>query len=154
MYKILLVEDEPLIRRTLKKIITNANNKYEICGEAENGEEGIKKASELEPDIIITDICMNHMTGLEMIEKLKSIIPSCIIIILTGYRDFEYAKQAIELGAFRFLLKPTKKDELLEALSRAAKCIDDEQKRLHENEELSNVLKEDIPYIRQKILFD
>ena len=151
MLKVVLVDDEPLIRKMLTKIISEDTVGFEVCGEAESGEAGITLIEKLRPDIVITDICMSNMSGLEMIDKVSNLIPWGKIIVLTGYRDFEYAKQAVSLGVFRFLVKPTKKDELLEALSEAAKQINKEAEE-PVNISFVNILDKNL-IIRQRRLF-
>ncbi|MEG2583989.1 MAG: response regulator, partial [Oscillospiraceae bacterium] len=154
MYKILLVDDEPLIRRSMMKTINDADGEYFVCDQAGDGLDGIAKITEHKPDIIITDICMNRMTGLEMIEKIKNVVPNAKIIILTGYRDFEYAQKAIQLGAFGFILKPIKNAEIVELLSKAAESIDKERWQMQKNRTIEELSSNNISYIQEKILGD
>ena len=87
-----------------------------VAGTAFNGAEGMGLIRRERPDMLISDICMPEMDGLSMIAALKSEFPDMEITILTGYRDFDYAREAIRLGVCRFLLKPSKMDELNEAI--------------------------------------
>ena len=87
-----------------------------MAGTAYNGVEGMELIRREKPDMLISDICMPKMDGLAMIAALKSEFPDMEITILTGYRDFDYAQQSIRLGVCRFLLKPSKMDELNEAI--------------------------------------
>jgi len=123
MIKVVIIDDEEIIREGLRKIIDWNSMNCEIIGEAEDGEDGIELINSLQPDIIITDIRMSSKSGLEMISEIKSIKEDCRIIILTGFRDFEYAQEAIKLGAFRYLLKPSKVDEITQAVKDAIKEI-------------------------------
>ena len=116
MYKVMIIDDEIFIREGLKKIIPWEQLGCEIIEQAEDGEEGVEKIIRLQPDIIISDIRMPKKSGLEMIDEIKSINQNIQIIILTGYREFEYAQEAIRLGVLRFLLKPSKLNEIKEAL--------------------------------------
>lgn len=116
MYTVVIIDDEPLIVEGLSK--TMAWEKWNCCvaGTASDGQAGMELIREKRPDIVITDINMPKLDGLKMIAGLKSEFPDMQIIILTGYREFEYARQAIALGVSRFLLKPSKMNELEEAL--------------------------------------
>lgn len=124
MHSVLIIDDEFMIREGLRLTIDWESMNCGIIGEAEDGEEGLRLIQELKPDIIITDIRMPGLSGLEMIEKARNAKFNCKVIILTGYRDFEYAQKAIRLGAFRFLLKPSKEEELLDALRDAILELD------------------------------
>lgn len=119
MFKVLIIDDEVFIREGLQKAIDWKLINCEVVGEAEDGDEGYNLYQTLKPDIILTDIRMPGMDGLTMISKINTLDSICKIIILTGFRDFEYAQEALRLGAFRLLLKPTKSDEILFAASEA-----------------------------------
>lgn len=125
MYKVLLIDDEVFIREGMKQIIPWQALNCELVDEAQNGEEGVEKILLLQPDIIISDIQMPKKNGLEMIDEIRSINQNAQIIILTGYREFEYAQQAIRLGVLRFLLKPSKLDEIKEAITAAVEKLDE-----------------------------
>lgn len=124
MYKVLIIDDEVFIREGMKQIIPWQELGCEVIGEAQNGEEGMEKIIQLIPDIIVSDIRMPKKNGLEMIDEIKSINKNMQIIILTGFREFEYAQQAIRLGVLRFLLKPSKIDEIKEAITAAVINLD------------------------------
>lgn len=119
MYKVAIIDDEPLIVEGLSKTLMWEKWNCQVAGYAYDGREGMELIREEQPDIIITDINMPEMDGLMMIAGLKSEFPDMQIIILTGYREFEYARKAIELGVSRFLLKPSKMNELEEAIEAA-----------------------------------
>ena len=114
--KVAIVDDEPMIVEGLSKGMEWNKWNCTVCGTAGDGTEGLRLIREQNPDILITDISMPNLNGLKMIAALKSEFPDMQITILTGFRDFEYARQAIELGVTRFLLKPSKFNELEEAV--------------------------------------
>lgn len=116
MYKVIIIDDEPVIVRGLSQTIPWEKHNCQVAGTAFNGKEGLELIRSQKPDILISDICMPGMDGLTMISSLKSQFPMLQICILTGYRDFDYARRAICLGVTRFLLKPSKMNELLDAL--------------------------------------
>lgn len=132
MYKVVIIDDEPIIVEGLGKSVDWNRFDCVVAGMALNGEEGMKLIKETKPDIVFTDIRMPCMDGLTMIAAIRSEFPGTQIAILTGYRDFDYAQRAISLGVTRFLLKPSKMDEIMEALSvMTAKLDDRSSKRLH-----------------------
>ena len=132
MYKVVVVEDEKLVRQGI--VIGPNWSKVDciVVGEASNGEEGVEAIRKYRPDIVVTDICMPDMTGIEMLEKLreKGICP--IAVILTAYDEFSYAQQAIKLGVADYLLKPFGEGELekvIEGILKKNKSQETQEKR-------------------------
>lgn len=117
MYKVVIVDDEPVIVEGLTRGIRWEKWNCEVAATASNGQDGLNMIREKKPDILFSDICMPGLDGLTMIAALKSEFPNLQISILTGYRDFDYAQTAIRLGVSRFILKPSKMDELEEAVT-------------------------------------
>lgn len=118
MYKVMIVDDEPIIVEGLSRSIAWEKWNCEVVATAHDGLEGKKVIEEKKPDIIFMDICMPEMDGLAMIAAINSQFPDLEVCVLTGYRDFEYAKEAIRLGVTRFLLKPSNMAELEEAIGK------------------------------------
>ena len=116
MYKVAIIDDEPIIVRGLCQSVAWEKYGCEVVGTAGNGLEGRALIQEKQPDMIFLDICMPEMDGLTMVAALKSQYGDMQITILTGFRDFEYAKTALNLGVVRFLLKPSNMDEIEEAI--------------------------------------
>ena len=127
MYRVLIVEDEDIIRKGIAYTFDWVSMGCTIVGEAANGQEGIDKISELKPDIVLADIMMPIIDGIEMIKKAKEIV-DFKAIILTSYADFEYAKQAINLGVSGYLMKPVDEDELKEAITKVIKELEKDSK--------------------------
>lgn len=127
MTKVFLVEDEIVIRNGIKNSIDWEKKGYEFSGEASDGELAYPMILKAKPDILITDIKMPFMDGLELSKMVKEALPEIKILILSGYNEFEYAKEAIHIGVADYLLKPISSAKLLEALGGIAKQI--EQKR-------------------------
>lgn len=117
MYKVVIIDDEPIIVTGLKKLVPWASYGCEVAGTASDGREGLALIRRLRPDIVFSDIYMPRMDGLMMAAALKSEFEDTELTILTGYRDFELAQQAIRLGVTRFILKPSNMEELEEALN-------------------------------------
>jgi len=119
MYKVIIIDDEPIIVEGISRIIPWKEKQCEIVAAAYDGVEGAQVIRKYHPHIIITDIAMPGLDGLGMIAGLKSEFPDMQIIILTGFRDFNYAQKAIRLGVLRFLLKPSNLEEIEEAIAAA-----------------------------------
>lgn len=117
MYKVVLVDDEALIVEGLRKVVDWAGHGCRVAASACDAVSGAAAIREHRPDILFTDIKMPGEDGLTMLAGLKGEFPRMQIAVLTGYRDFEYAQRAIRLGVARFLLKPSKMDEIEEALT-------------------------------------
>ncbi len=154
MFKVLIIDDEPIIRKGLRNIINWKNFGCEVCGEAADGLEGIDLIRKLLPDIIITDIKMPETDGLTMLREIKDSVPDSKIIILTGHRDFDYVHEALKIGAFDFLLKPSKIEELMSVITRAVKELKFKKERSEEIEKLSMLFKQNISVLREKFLYD
>lgn len=124
--KVFLVEDEYIVREGIKNNIDWEKNGYDFCGEASDGELAFPMISEKRPDIVITDIRMPFMDGIELSRMIKEEYPEIKIIILSGHGEFEYAKAAIQIGVEEYLLKPINGDELLQVVNRVAQKIKEE----------------------------
>lgn len=124
--KVFLVEDEYIVREGIKNNIDWEKNGYVFCGEASDGELAFPMISEKRPDIVITDIRMPFMDGIELSRMIKEEYPEIKIIILSGHEEFEYAKAAIQIGVEEYLLKPINGDELLQVVNRVAQKIKEE----------------------------
>lgn len=129
MVKVLIIDDEEIIREGLKKTVDWESMGCAIAGEAEDGETGLKSVAALKPELIFTDIRMPGLDGLQMLAKLKEMKLHCKAIILTGFRDFEYAQEAVKQGAFRFLLKPVRTEDLTLAITEAVREIKAERSK-------------------------
>lgn len=116
MLKVFLVEDEFVVREGIKNNVDWISHGYEFCGEASDGELAFPMIQKLKPDIVITDIRMPFMDGLKLSRLIKKELPFTEIIILTGYEEFEYAKEGIKIGIAEYLTKPISAEELLRAV--------------------------------------
>lgn len=124
MYKVVLVDDEHLILEGLRRVVPWEKMGCCVTGTASDGMSGMQIIRETAPDIVFTDIRMPNMDGLTMLAALKSEYPHMQVTVLTAYRDFAYAQQAIRLGVCRYLCKPSKMDELTEAVQAMTALLD------------------------------
>lgn len=120
MTKIVLVDDESIVINSLKKYISTQLSGYEIIGAFSNGADALAFLEDNPADIIISDILMPQMDGLELAQKISQLMPQCVMIILSGFSDFQYAQQAIRYNVFNYLVKPLDYRELDNVLSHAA----------------------------------
>ncbi len=155
MYKVLIVDDEPVIAEGLKKIVDWEKYNCVVVGTASSGKEGLTMVEKCQPDILFTDIRMPGMDGLTMLAALRSEYKNLQVIILTGYRDFDYAREALNLGVFRYLVKPSKMkelDEAMESLSERLSALStDEPDTLEDDNTSANnfIVKQAISYMEQ-----
>jgi len=127
MKKVVIIDDEEVIREGLKTFVDWKKLNCEVVALAESGTEGLYIVEKYKPDIIITDIRMFGMNGLEMIKEIKKKNKKSKIIIVTAYRNIEYAQEAIKLGVFRLLFKPTKTDEIEKVVQEAVEEMEYEK---------------------------
>ncbi|MCD9021294.1 response regulator [Cohnella silvisoli] len=154
MLKVLIVDDEYYFRQSLKASIAWEELGFRVCGEANNGMDALNKAEQLQPDILLVDINMPHMDGLQMISEIKRFQMDSKIIILTGYSEFQYAKQAVELGVYNYLLKPVNEVELTDILLELKQLIVNERAVRVEMEMIKQKYKEQLPMFRDKLMND
>ncbi|NQX44034.1 response regulator transcription factor [Paenibacillus tritici] len=128
MYKVLIVDDEIFVRKGLIKILNECSLQFEICGEAENGEQALTLIEQLNPELVIADIRMPVLDGLGLIQKVKTELKQQpIFIILSGYADFSYAQQAFRYNVSDYILKPVDEQELTAALNKITRTLNQKQ---------------------------
>ncbi|SDC11914.1 two-component system, response regulator YesN [Candidatus Frackibacter sp. WG12] len=159
MYKALVVDDEQLERRVMKKIITDEVQEVRLVGEAENGNEALIVAEAERPDIILMDIKMPKVDGLEATKEIAKLYPSIKIIIITAYNEFDYAQRALKYGAVDYLLKPVKPEKIIEVLDELITKIEEERlynqlvKQGHDNLEESAQFHQKV-FAKEKKLYE
>lgn len=129
MLKVFLVEDEIVMREGIKKNINWEREGFNFVGEASDGELAYPLIQKTRPDILITDIKMPFMDGLELSRLVKQELPDIKILILSGYDEFDYAKEAISIGVTDYLVKPISGAKLLEAVKRVAEVVEEEKRQ-------------------------
>src|SRR6476660_9804253 len=126
-YKVFLVEDEIASSEGIRDAVDWRATGYQFCGDAPDGEIALPLIRERRPEIVITDVKMPFMDGLQLCRILKETLPGTKIIILSGHDEFKYAQEAIQIGVTEYLLKPIVPQELLAALRKVARQIDEER---------------------------
>lgn len=127
MYRVLIVEDEQLIREGFKRTIEWDQYGLEIVGEAKDGEEGLILAGMHRPHLIFADVRMPGMDGLQFAERAMRLLPDTKIVIVSGYKDYDYFRHSLQLGLFDYLLKPVDEDELIRVVENAVRKIEQSQ---------------------------
>lgn len=152
MYRIVIADDEEYVRELLTKNINQTDNEFEVVGKAENGAQAIELVQELKPDILITDICMPLVSGLELIERIKELDQSVKTVIISGYDDFSYAKQALTLGVTDYLLKPFLPEEMYEVLEKIKNELERQQTLMHNIQEMQTQLENHVAVMQEHFL--
>ncbi|MBR3772311.1 MAG: response regulator, partial [Clostridium sp.] len=149
MYKILIVDDEKMIREGIKKVIDwEALDIHEVLL-ASSGREAFEIIQQENPDILLTDISMAHMTGLELIEKTLNLLPTLKVLVLTGFDSFEYARKALRLKVQDFLLKPVDEDILTEAIRKQVILLQEENRQKEAEKEQRRITG-----LKEQVLFE
>ncbi|WP_130838389.1 response regulator transcription factor [Lachnoclostridium sp. Marseille-P6806] len=117
-YSVIIAEDEPLLLENLAKKIDASDTDFHVVGKAQTGVQALALIEQNAPDLLVTDIRMPVMSGLELIEKIRDTHPDLDCIVVSGYSDFEYARTALHYQVLEYLLKPIDQDALLAALHR------------------------------------
>lgn len=141
---VFVTEDEPIILGNIVKKVERAGDSIRVCGQATTGEDTLRKFQDILPDILITDIEMPGMNGLDLIRSVRESYPQVHIVILSGYSNFEYARTAIKYGVDDYLLKPASQDEISRLLDKISAPIL-ESRRQQERNILSMAIQGDAP---------
>ncbi|MBP1995561.1 response regulator [Paenibacillus eucommiae] len=154
MYKIMIVEDEWLVLQGLKMTIPWSEMRCSIIAEAGDGVTALERIQVEQPDILLTDIRMPAMDGIQLAEKVSQQWPQVKIVFLTGFDDFAYAQKAVKLGAVDFVLKPTNPEELIGVIGRITAKLDEERKVQLLQEQRERRYGWEQPLILEKMLYD
>jgi two-component system response regulator YesN len=152
MYKLIIVDDEEEVRKGIIQKIDWGRFHFEIAGEAENGREALDLIEENVPDVVITDITMPLMDGLELAAVLQESYPTVKTVILTGFDDFKFAQQAIKYGVADYILKPVMPKDIDELVEKLKSRIDEEIARKEDVVMLRRHYHESLPVLREKFL--
>ncbi|MCH3918713.1 MAG: response regulator [Spirochaetia bacterium] len=152
VYSIVLVDDEVQVRSSIRSTTAWADYGFRIVGEAGNGIEALELIEEKQPDVVITDIRMPYMDGIELIRSIREVLPAAVIIILSGYDEFTYAQTAIRYNVKEYLLKPVSHEDICSLLQRIHGQIDHEFEHNHDQDLLQKAYKQALPQLKEKYL--
>jgi len=151
-YTILLVDDETAVREGIRSRTPWERYNFRVVGEAGNGIEALELVEELHPDVVVTDIRMPYLDGIELIQKIRLSHPTTTLVILSGYDEFTYAQQAMRYDVNEYVLKPVSVEDLCNLLKRLGKHLDEEIKRIQDQDRLNQAYQQALPLIREKFL--
>lgn len=154
LYRIILVDDEEEVRKSIIKKIDWQAAGFQVVGDAENGQDALEKIEVLKPEVVLTDIRMPYMDGLTLAGKLRQKYPSIKLVIFSGFDDFEYAKQAIKLNVIEYILKPVNVEELTAILQKIKSNLDEEIAQRRNVDILRENYRKSLPIIREQFLND
>lgn len=149
LYRVLLVDDEEDIRVGISRKMDWEGIGFALVGEAENGQEALELAEQLKPDVVLTDIKMPFMDGLELCRILTQRLPAAKFVVFSGFDEFEYAKQAIRMNVSEYILKPINAPELSEVLRKLKSQLDAERAQGRNMEMLRRRYEENLPVLRE-----
>lgn len=152
MYKLIVVDDEEDVREGVSQEIDWHSHGYEVVAKAENGREALELVERLRPDVVVTDIKMPFMNGLQLAESIGREYPGIRIIILTGFDEFEYAQKAVKLHIDEYVLKPFSASELIEALHKVKRRMDEEAAHRENVQLLRDSYRKSLPVLREVFL--
>ncbi|MBR5356441.1 MAG: response regulator, partial [Lachnospiraceae bacterium] len=150
--KVFLADDEIVVREGIRESFPWDETPYVLVGEAPDGEMAIPMIRDTNPDIVITDIRMPFMDGIELCRILHAQMPWIGIIVLSGYDEFEYARQCIQLGVREYLLKPINAEELKAVLDKVSAQIKAERNTFEHAESLRARMKNDDKFLKEKLV--
>jgi two-component system response regulator YesN len=154
MWKVMIADDEPKIRRGLRTAIERIRPDIKVVAEAEDGEKALALVAKETPDIIMIDVRMPFLNGLELIEKINGILSDCIIIVVSGHDEFEYAQRALQLKVFEYVLKPVPQDVLANVLARAVEALTESRRQRKYIAWAHDQLERNMPLLREQFLRD
>ncbi len=152
MYSVLLVDDEEEVLEVIKKKIDWENLGFYVCGTCANGVEAFEFVENHQTDVILSDIRMPYMDGLELAKKIQKFYPDINMIIFSGFDDFEFAKSAISLGVRDYLLKPIDNAELFDIFKKTRQRLDEERQKQNNIERLQQYYNDSLPLLRESFL--
>ena len=153
MYKLVVVEDERDVRHRLVSHIEKSDTKFDLVAEYENGIDAYDGILSDNPDLVITDIRIPYIDGIELSKLIRETLPLVKIIIITGYSEFNYAKEAANLGVIGFISKPVTQEDIDALLDKAAKELDDEFLTSSTSAQLEAFYNDSLPIIREYDLY-
>jgi two-component system response regulator YesN len=154
MWKVMIADDEPKIRRGLRTTIKRIRPDMTVVAEAEDGETALALVQKEMPDILMIDVRMPFLSGLDLIERINGILSDCIIIVVSGHDEFKYAQRALQLKVFEYVLKPVPQEMLANVLSRAVEALTESRRQKQYTTWARDQLERNMLLLREQFLRD
>lgn len=154
LYTLLIVDDEEIEREGMAQFIPWDSYEMKVVSTARNGAEGLKKIAKYKPDLAIVDIKMPVMNGIEMIRQAREQYPDMTFVVLSGYGDYEFTSQAMELGVRHYILKPCDESKMIPVLNKAIAELDEARAQNAHSAKLENEARLLKPYAREQLFRD
>lgn len=151
-YRVMLVDDEEEVREGIREKMDWKSYGFDLVAEAANGQEAWESAKTLALDVVITDVRMPFMNGLDLCHNLRTMFPDISLVILTGYDDFDYAKRAIQENVMEYILKPVNSSEFTELMKKVRKRLDERLSKQYDIERLKRQYEMSLPVLREQLL--
>lgn len=152
MYKIIIAEDEEDVRNAIMQRVNESNTPFRVTGAARDGIEALQMVKELRPDILITDICMPKLDGLRLIKRIREENEQLPVIVISGYDEFSYAREAIRMGVREYLLKPFLPKDLFEVLEKTGAVLAEQDQLARNIRTMSEQIEEGKRFSRERFL--
>jgi len=153
MYRVMIVDDEPIVQKAITHVIESSCPDLKVVAKTESGLEAVTLALQEKPDIIMMDIELIGLNGLEATNEIKKLLPETVTIIISAYDSFQYAKKSITLGVIDYLLKPVSKDDLLAVLEKASNHLEAQRHKTRTHLELKDKLNKMKPFLEEDFFF-
>lgn len=153
MIKLLIADDEQIVIESLKFIVEKYIDGVEVVATAASGREAIEKTLNLKPDVVFMDIHMPGINGMDAIRHIKSIHQDVVFVIITAYEYFQYAKDAVNLGVFDYLLKPLNKNKIINVLQDISNKVEAKREALQKEMILRERINKIIPHMEEQFIY-
>ncbi|TCL54754.1 helix-turn-helix protein [Hydrogenispora ethanolica] len=153
MYRLMIVDDEPIVLKAISHVVETSCQEMEIVGRTGSGMEAVALALREKPDILMIDIELTGLNGLDAAAEIKKALPDLLIVIISAYDNFQYAKQGITLGVMDYLLKPVARDDIIAILGAAARRLEEQRSKAREQLELKDRLSKMKPFLEEDLFF-
>ena len=153
MYSLMIVDDEPIVLKAISHVVESDCPQIKVVAKTGSGIEAVSLALREKPDIVMIDIELTGLNGLDAAAEIKKALPETVIVIISAYDNFQYARQGIALGVLDYLLKPVAKDDITAILEKAARRLEEQRDRTREQLELKERVSQLRPFLEEDLFF-